>query len=164
VVDAETLTIGITGDSRKQKVRSYENDIVATWQLRDLADSGVAREVPAQLIKDEAVLRAALENLVRCEPRVVAIDITDREYLHVGIGGRWAFVEQVVDEPWKAEVALPSDGDKGVEKPASAWFVCGGQGSEIPAKYLMPASEAIELLAGRFRQGTSPDTIQWELV
>jgi hypothetical protein len=131
---------------------------VPTWQIDDLGANGTRRPV-----SDEAALRGALEELGQLEPRVVTFDINDYEYMHIGIGGRWAFVEYVVLEPWKAEVARAVE--FGVEKPSSLRFLtCGASDTEILAKYLMPLSEAIELVVSFFRHGAPPDTVQWELV
>jgi hypothetical protein len=144
-------------------VGKREIDTVTTWDVQDLADSVTDREPLAQLVSDEASLREALEAFSQKEPRVVLVGISDTTYLHVGVGGPWAFVEHVVNVPWKAQVALPTHGC-GVEKPTSVWFTCAGQGSEIPAKFLMPAAEAIELVVQLYRKGTLPDTVEWELV
>jgi hypothetical protein len=79
------------------------------------------------------------------------------------LGGPWAFVEHVVDMPWKAEVAVSrvTDADS---RPESVWFVCGGQGSEIPSQYLMRTAEAIEVVVDCFRLGDIPSGWQWEVV
>jgi hypothetical protein len=72
-------------------------------------------------------------------------------------------VEHVVDQPWKAEVAI-SRAASDREKPDTVSFILGGQDTEIPAQYLMPASEAIELVAEMFRCGGIPPQWNWELV
>ena len=131
-------------------------------RVKDLAESGMGREAPEVEIADERDLRAELSRLARLEPRVAGVELPGNEYLHVGLGGPWAFVEHVVDEPWKAEAALPRAADG--SKPESVWFVCGGQGSEIPARFLMPAAEAIDAVAECVRlSGASPGW-KWELV
>jgi hypothetical protein len=131
---------------------------MSIWHLDDLGDNGTCRSV-----SDDATLRSALQTLAHLEPRIVQVDINSTEYLQIGIGGRWAFVQHVVLEPWKAEVALKVGIE--VEKPSSLRFLaCGAADTEIPAKYLMPISEAIELVVTMFRLGSLPDSVQWELV
>jgi hypothetical protein len=134
----------------------------SVWRVKDLADSGLGREAPEVAVADERALRSELGRLASLEPRVVGIELSGNEYLQVGLGGPWAFVEHVVDEPWKAEVAL-SRTDAGL-KPESVWFVCGGQGSEIPAQLLMPAAEAIEVVVECLRLGGVSPGWEWELV
>jgi hypothetical protein len=95
------------------------------------------------------------------EPRVFAVELSGNEYLHVGLGGAWAFVEHVVDEPWKAEVALSRLADAD-QKPESVWFVCGGQGTEIPCQYLMPTAEAVDVVIEYFARGGAASSWQWE--
>jgi len=133
------------------------------WRVKDLAESGLGREAPEVTVVDEQALRLELARLADLEPRVVGIGLSANEYLQVGLGGSWAFVEHVVDEPWNAQVALSGLATAG-QKPESIWFVCGGQGSEIPSHYLMPTAEAIELVVQCLRLGRVPSDRQWELV
>ena len=101
-----------------------------TWQINDLADSA-----GRQSIRDESALRSALESFAQREPRVVLLDFSAKEFLHVGIGGQWGFVEYVVDEPWKAEIALSTECETNVAKPVSVWFLSNeARDTEIPAK------------------------------
>jgi hypothetical protein len=69
----------------------------------------------------------------------------------------------VVGEPRKAEVALSRLAGAD-QKPESVWFVRGGQGSEIPARYLMPTAEAIEVVVECSHLGGAAPGWEWELV
>ena len=119
---------------------------MSVWRVRDLACSGFGRESTEASLADEDALRSELVRLASLEPRVVCIELSDVEYLQIGLGGPWAFVEHVVDEPWKAEIAL-SRSPEAEQKPGSVCFVCGDQESEIPAQYLMSSSEAFQVEA-----------------
>jgi immunity protein Imm1 of predicted polymorphic toxin system len=132
------------------------------WRVKDLANSGLGREAPEVTVADEQGFRSELARLASLEPRVVGIELSGNEYLQVGLGGPWAFVEHVVDEPWKAEAALPRVGAGA--KPESVWFMCGGQGSEIPARYLLPKVEAVEAVVECLRLGGASPAWEWELV
>jgi len=133
------------------------------WRVKDLADSGLGREAPEVSVADEQVLRMELSRLASLAPRVVGVELTENEYLQVGLGGPWAFVEHVVDNPWKAEVALSRLSDAS-QRPESVSFACGGQGSEIPSQYLMRLGEAIEVVVECLRLGGVPSGWQWELL
>jgi hypothetical protein len=88
--------------------------------------------------------------------------MSENEYLQIGLGGPWAFVEHVVDTPWKAEVALARS--RTLHRPEFVSFICGGQDSEIPGQYLMPTAEAIDIVVSCLHvRGASPEC-QWELV
>jgi hypothetical protein len=100
--------------------------------------------------------------LAQRDPRIVVVDINANECLNIGIGGPWAFVEHVVMEPCKAEVATTRE--IGTEKPRSLRFLsCGALDTEVLAESLMPVSEAIEVVAGIFRSGALPDNVHWAL-
>jgi hypothetical protein len=139
-----------------------EGGVFNVWRVKDLADSGLDSEAPDVALADEQALRSELARLATLEPRVVGVALSDKEYLHVGLGGMWAFVEHVVDEPWKAEVALSDLADVG-QRPESVWFVCGRQGSEIPGQYLMATAEAIEVVVECLRLDRLPSAWRWEL-
>jgi hypothetical protein len=132
------------------------------WQVKDLAESGLGRTGSTVAVADEHALRSELGRLASLGPRAVGIELSGNEYLQLGLGGPWAFVEHVVDEPWKAEVALPHPEAR--KRPESVWFVCGGQGSEIPSQYLMPAAEAIEVVVQCLRLGGVSPGWRWELI
>ena len=137
--------------------------MAAGWQLQDLATSSARQESAILPIADETDLRSQLERLGQLSPHVVSFRMADGEYLQVGIGGPWAFVEHCVDEPWRAEAAVRDPTVFPQPQPESVWFVCGGQDSEIPSEYLMPVTEAINLVAAVFRSGRLPESVQWEL-
>jgi hypothetical protein len=131
------------------------------WRVKD--QSGLGHEAPELVIADEQALRAELARLASLEPRVVRFEMPGKECLQVGLGGAWAFVEHLLDKPWKAQAALSRL--SGVDsRPESIWFVCGGQGTEIPSRYLMPTAEAIEVVVECLRVGEVPSGWNWELV
>jgi hypothetical protein len=135
---------------------------MAEWMLQDVADRAPHKQAPL-LVRDEVSLTQALWRFARQEPRVVIVGISDSDSLQVGIGGEWAFVEHVVEQPWKAEVAIPKDEASDGPKPESVWFPVGGDSSEIPAEYLMPVAKAIELIAEYYRTGALPRDVGWLL-
>lgn len=135
---------------------------MATWLLQDTSDSVDGQESVGQLIRDEKELCATLAVFVLQEPRVLIVNFDDAEWLHIGIGGPWAFFEHGVIDPWKSEVAVCDCG--GVDKPESVWFAYSNQGSEIPAYWLIPVSTVIELVAAYFRDGELPTSVLWEEV
>ena len=141
--------------------RSASEGPSKVWRLKDLADTGLSHEAFEAVVTDEQALRSELTRLARLEPRAIYIELSGGEYLHVGLGGPWGFVEHVVDEPWKAEIAVSRVPDTR-PKPETAWFVCGGQGSEIPSQYLLPVAETIEVVIECFRLGAVASSWRWE--
>jgi hypothetical protein len=127
------------------------------WLLEDLGD-GFAGDFKS--VADEQSLRSELMRLASMEPRVVFVALSDNEYVHIGIGGAWAFVEHVIDEPWKCQHAVSNGAEL---KPEFVSFIAGGQDSEIPSEALLPIAEAIELLTQFFQQNAVPTSWQWEL-
>jgi Immunity protein Imm1 len=133
------------------------------WLIRDIAGLGECETTSEVAVPDEHALAAELRRLADLEPRVIGIELSTNEYLQIGLGGPWAFVEHVVDAPWKAEVAISRTSDTSL-KPESVSFVYGGQDSEISSGYLLPFAEAVEVLVEYFRTNAVPSTWQWELV
>jgi hypothetical protein len=131
------------------------------WRVKDCAESGFGADAPEVAVVDEQALRSHLRGLAHLDPRVVGIEFSASACLQVGLGGPWAFVEHIIDDPWKAEVALSRSASG--QKPESVWYTCGGQGSEIPAQYLMPVAEAIDVVAESLRLGGPAPGWQWEL-
>ena len=140
-----------------------DNHLLGTmWRVKDLAESGLGCDASEIAVADENALRVELLRLASLEARVVGIELSSNEYLQIGLGGSWAFVEHIVDEPWKAEVALPRSITD--SQPDSVWFVCGGQGSEIPAKFLLSKEEAIQIVVDFLRLGVTSTAWKWELI
>jgi hypothetical protein len=127
-----------------------KRDLIAMWRLKDMAGSGNCQKTSEVPVLDEHALQTELRRLADLEPRVIGIELSTSENLQIGLGGPWAFVEHVVDEPWKAEVAISRTSYTG-QKSESVSFVCGGQDSEIPSRYLFPVTEAVEVLVECFR-------------
>ena len=128
-----------------------------TWQLDDRGRYGGCWPV-----SDIDTLQATLERFAQQEPHQVHVDINTNEYIDIGIGGRWAWVQYVVNDPWLAKVARGTDE---IQRPASLRFLADGAlDTEITAKYLMPASKVIELVVHIFRLGALPDSVEWEVV
>ncbi len=96
------------------------------------------------------------------EPRVLCLRLSDHEFLNVGVGGPFSFVEHLVEEPWEAEVALALCPDP--QALESAWFALGSDGGEIPRKCLMPLTDAVELVVWACRERKRPDWVRWEPV
>jgi hypothetical protein len=137
--------------------------IVVVWQIEDLIGTLEGREFPNKSVISEIELRSALQGFVPHEPRIVGVDISENECLRIGIGGPWAFVEHVVDKPWKAQVALVRE-QFSTTRPDCVSFLCGNQDTEIPGRLLMPVAEAIALLASFYSDEKWPDKIEWELM
>ena len=114
-------------------------------------------------VSDAPALRTELRRLATLSPRVVSINLSDNEYLQIGIGGISAFVEHVIENPWKAAVALSRYGAVN-SLPDFVSFICGGQDTEVPSYMLMSALEAIDLVVEFATLGTSPPGQEWELV
>jgi hypothetical protein len=132
------------------------NPVVNVWRVEDLVAGalyvdGIAplpKELPRQTVSNNVELRSVLEAFVCQEPRIVGIEISDNEHIQIGVGGSWACVQHVIDEPWKAQVALPRQECAG--RPMAVSFVCGGQDTEVPAQFLMRPCEMIDLVVAFF--------------
>jgi hypothetical protein len=137
---------------------------MATWHLQDVADRFPHKAKPL-IGCDEAGLRQSLVSLARERPpRVITVSILSiTDWLQVGLGGEWAYVECGSHNPWKAYIAVPSSQRHGRLVPESVWFSLGGDAGEIPAKYLMPVADAIDLVAEHYRQGAMSQRIEWDL-
>jgi hypothetical protein len=129
------------------------------WQLQDIS-TRTASEVLS--LSSEAELLARLKELAGQSPRIVSLGPVGEGYLQVGIGGPWAFVEYNQDDPGRAEAAVPDPSSFPDAQPESAAFECGGERSEIPGPYLIPAKRAVELIAEMLRTGTVSPSVRWE--
>jgi hypothetical protein len=130
------------------------------WEFDDLGDYGVCRT-----IGDVTSVRVFHGELAQLDPRIVKVEIDANQWLHIGIGGQWAFVEHICFEPWKPQIAVLNNRSALVGIPATIRFQAdGASDTEILAQYLIPVSEAIELVVHMFQGGTLPETIQWDLV
>ena len=129
------------------------------WVLQDMveADSSQLFEVC-----EVDSVRRTLRQLVQGEPRIVQVDLSTNEAIHIGIGGPWSFVQHVTLEPWLAELAMTKRAFD--PKPESVWYSYCGELSEVPAKYLLPCAEAIEVVAAFFEQQAIPKEWQWEAI
>src|SRR5262245_39683522 len=130
------------------------------WEVRDLSRR---RQAPPTAVAKADELRAVLKQYQGMPPRVVSVGPVGDGYLQIGIGGRWAFVEYCQNEPWRSEAAVPNAEWLTAEPPDELAFACGGEESEIPGEYLMPADKAISLVARVIRFGKLPATVEWEL-
>src|SRR5262245_25909793 len=103
--------------SRSQLSKGRDGGFDRMWRVKDLAESGFGADAPEVGVVDEQALRSHLLGLAHLDPRVVGIELSAIKCLQIGLGGPWAFVEHIIDDPWKAEVAL-SRGDSR-QKPES---------------------------------------------
>ena len=132
------------------------------WRLQDVADRYPHGALEVS-VRDEAGLREVLWGFAAKEPRVVTVGVWDCDALQIGIGGEWGFVQHVVCEPWKAQIAIPRKDRTEGQKPESVTFLLGGAVSEIEAEFLMPVAEVIQLVLECYREGKLPPSVEWEL-